>query len=59
MNCNANGIRTTYDVRWHVTALTGVTRSVVVGAKPNTVNNLSVKLYAPPVSLRTVAGQVP
>jgi type IV pilus modification protein PilV len=59
VSCNANGINTTYDVRWNVTKITSQTRSVAVGAQPKVTANKNIFFYAPPVTLRTVAGQVP
>jgi hypothetical protein len=63
--CDANGIRTTFDVRWNVRTLTNITGSnvtkmVTVGARPrfNGGQNPMVQ-FAVPVSLRTVVGQIP
>src|SRR5205085_2500956 len=52
VNCNANGIRTTYDVRWNVTSpgLTGevsnLTRMVTVGAIFKQINDIHVRSAA-------------
>jgi len=58
--CDANGIRTTYDVRWNIRTLTAVTKLVTVAARPrfNAGQRLNAQ-FTVPVSLRTVVGQVP
>ena len=58
-NC-ANGINTTFDVRWNIRTITGVTELVTVAARPrfNGGQNPNVQ-FAVPVSLRTIVGQVP
>jgi Tfp pilus assembly protein PilV len=63
--CDANGTRTTFDVRWNVRNLSviggvTITKLVTVAARPRF--NAGQKMNAQftiPVSLRTVVGQVP
>jgi type IV pilus modification protein PilV len=64
-NCDANNIRTTYDVRWNiqnVRAINGatITKLVTVAARPRFNNGQQMAIqFTLPVSLRTIVGQVP
>jgi Tfp pilus assembly protein PilV len=53
----ANNTRTVYDVRWNITTLpSGSEEYVVVGARALNSNNNNVRIYAPPVSVRSLIG---
>ena len=57
--CDANGNQATYDVRWNVAALitsgtTNMSKTVTVGARPLGAMNTDIKLFAPPVTLRSI-----
>jgi prepilin-type N-terminal cleavage/methylation domain-containing protein len=55
--CNANGQRTAYDVRWHITTLPNGAKLVVVAAgHPTSYNRSHAMAYIAPVSLRTIVG---
>ena len=64
-NCDANGIRTTFDVRWNiqiVRQINGftVTKLVTVAARPRFNNGQQMAIqFMLPVSLRVVVGQIP
>ena len=45
----------TYDVRWHVKQVTGLTRLIIVSARQKGASN-NIQLFSPPVTLRTISG---
>jgi type IV pilus modification protein PilV len=57
--CNANGVEATYDVRWNIINLTNspvVSKLVTVSARQKGSTG-NIKMFAPPVTLRSIAGQ--
>jgi type IV pilus modification protein PilV len=57
--CNANGVEATYDVRWNIINLTStptITKLVTVSAR-QLGSTGNIKIFAPPVTLRSIAGQ--
>lgn len=62
VSCGANGTQTTYDVRWNVQTISNLPNAklFIVGARPLGAmvgGQSQPRLFAPPVSLRTIAGQ--
>lgn len=59
VSCGANGAQVTYDVRWNVRTLTGYTSQITVSARQIgvTTNGTLLPYFAPPVTLKSVAGQ--
>lgn len=53
--CDANGVQSTYDVRWNISTFSSQTKAVVVAAQPLGATN-NVKMFAVPVTLRSIAG---
>lgn len=59
VSCGANaGAVATYEVRWNVRALTAYTKLVTVSARQLGVpgDNSRLPFFAPPITLRTIAG---
>jgi type IV pilus assembly protein PilV len=62
VTCNSNGVSATYDVRWNIvkldypSAALSVIKLVTVSARQAGATT-NIKLFAPPVTLRSVGGQ--
>jgi type IV pilus modification protein PilV len=54
--CYSTGIRSTYDIRWNIIQLSNQTKVVTVSARQLGSTSSNIKLFAPPVTLRTIAG---
>jgi hypothetical protein len=56
--CGAQGTRTSYDIRWNVLRITAFTNLVTVSARKSGTNAAlsQIRIYAPPVTLRTIGG---
>ena len=57
--CNANGVEATYDVRWNIINLTSsptISKLVTVSARQKGSTG-NIRMFAPPVTLRSIAGQ--
>jgi hypothetical protein len=57
--CGTAGNQVTYDIRWNIISLTPWTNMVTVSARHSAAGNnnaLKAQLFAPPVTLRTIAG---
>ncbi len=53
--CDANGIKQTFDVRWNIvslTALSGQSTMVTVGARPKAAQTTEIRRFATPATLR-------
>jgi type IV pilus assembly protein PilV len=57
--CGSGGTQSTYEVRWNVRRLTTYTKLVTVSARQIAVpvNGTRLPFFAPPITLRTIAGQ--
>jgi len=57
VDCDPNGQRTTYDVRWNVVSMTANnTRMITAAARRLGTNNQGGLIYAIPVTLRAIGG---
>lgn len=54
--CETNGRRTQYDVRWNILALTNFTRLITVGARQAGGQKAGGLRFAIPVTLKTIGG---
>ncbi len=58
VTCGGNGAQVTYDVRWTVRTINGYANQITVSARQIgvTTNGTLLPFFAPPVTLKTVAG---
>jgi Tfp pilus assembly protein PilV len=62
VTCGANDVQTTYDVRWNIQTISNLANSkvIVIGARPLGAiagGQSQPRFFAPPASLRTIAGK--
>jgi Tfp pilus assembly protein PilV len=62
VTCGANGVQTTYDIRWNVQTVANLpnTKLFIVGVRPLGAvvgGQFQSRFFAPPASLRTIAGK--
>jgi type IV pilus modification protein PilV len=57
VTCAGGGRQSTYEVRWNVRTINALSRLITVSARQiGAANPNQARLYAPPVTLRTIAG---
>jgi type IV pilus assembly protein PilV len=53
--CDSTGNTATFDIRWNIATLNSASKYVTVGARPMDWTTQNIRLFAPPVTLRTIA----